>query len=363
MNCTDVAARLDLHSSARGGPAERADLDEHLAGCEDCAAAWRAETQLLALRIPPVPATLLERALLAARVAHSAQPRRARAPLVIAGLLLTGAALAAMTIVSVTRSPLLETTSSDSEPSAPANEQPVVVGGVAGDSNASEPRGRTTSVELVETALSLAPIVRRPPDYPPRALEEGLEGHVQVRFAVTAAGTVENLTVVESSDAQFEAPAMSTVSAWRYLPRIVAGKRVRTDGIHTVIRFALGGDRRPPSSKEQQTQQEALRELRRFSNGVEVAVDRLAADDLRGAELQLDEMQAMYGSDRIDLWRKRRPVLGDERARGGTVGAAREPLLRASSIRSGAADAAAPARRDNRGSSDRRHTAQQPGSR
>jgi tetratricopeptide (TPR) repeat protein len=28
----------------------------------------------------------------------------------------------------------------------------------------------------------------------------------------------------------------------------------------------------------------------------------LAADDLRGVELQLDEMQALYGADRAELW-------------------------------------------------------------
>jgi hypothetical protein len=31
-------------------------------------------------------------------------------------------------------------------------------------------------------------------------------------------------------------------------------------------------------------------------------MDRLAADNLRGVELQLDEMQAIYGADRADLW-------------------------------------------------------------
>jgi tetratricopeptide (TPR) repeat protein len=31
-------------------------------------------------------------------------------------------------------------------------------------------------------------------------------------------------------------------------------------------------------------------------------MDRLANDDLRGVELQLDEMQALFGADRADLW-------------------------------------------------------------
>ena len=45
-----------------------------------------------------------------------------------------------------------------------------------------------------------------------------------------------------------------------------------------------------------------MREYAAFSDDLEVALDRLAADDLRGVELQLDEMQAVYGAERADLW-------------------------------------------------------------
>jgi len=36
--------------------------------------------------------------------------------------------------------------------------------------------------------------------------------------------------------------------------------------------------------------------------GLTVALDRLAVDDFRGVELQLDEMQAVFGTERADLW-------------------------------------------------------------
>ena len=44
-----------------------------------------------------------------------------------------------------------------------------------------------------------------------------------------------------------------------------------------------------------------MREFVAFSNDLEIALDRLAVDDLRGAELQLDQMQAVYGAGRTDL--------------------------------------------------------------
>jgi TonB family protein len=165
-----------------------------------------------------------------------------------------------------------------------------------------------TSVELVETALTLAPLVRRPPDYPADALKRKLEGHVQLKFDVTAAGVVENISVVESSDAQFEDSAIRALSEWRYLPRIVAGKRVAAKDIHTTIRWQLTNDDVPPGDQRQHDAkvEAAMRANAAFSDGLEVAVDRLAADDLRGAELQLDQMLAVYpavGSFHGDIWR------------------------------------------------------------
>jgi tetratricopeptide (TPR) repeat protein len=69
-----------------------------------------------------------------------------------------------------------------------------------------------------------------------------------------------------------------------------------------VLRFALGGDPPPPDPERERAQQEAQRQYLAFSADLEVALDRLAADNLRGAELQLDEMQAIHGSHYADLW-------------------------------------------------------------
>src|SRR5688572_12338371 len=104
MSCNDIASVLDNHRIALLKPAERAAIDAHLASCADCSAAWQATNELLALRVPAMPATLLERALLASRLPQSAPARRARSAVVVGSVLLAGvAAAAAVTIVSMTR--------------------------------------------------------------------------------------------------------------------------------------------------------------------------------------------------------------------------------------------------------------------
>jgi TonB family protein len=305
MSCTDVAAVLDSHRMARLGPAERAQIDAHLATCPDCSAAWHAQADLAALRVPSVPATLLERALLASRLPQSAPARRTRTPIVVASVLLAGAAAAAMTYVSMTRQSLVSPPSSEVE-AAPASTSPDTT--LAAAEPQAEPvlaltdEDTPTAVELVEVALGVQPIVRANPTYPPQALKDGLGGHVQLKFDVTAAGTVENITVVESSDPQFEQHAVQALAEWRYLPRIVAGKRVSSKGIHTIIRFALEADRGPAPPPPSEEQLAAQRQWLAFYADLEIAMDRLAADDLRGVELQLDEMQALYGAERAELW-------------------------------------------------------------
>jgi len=306
MNCTEVAAILDTHRSRRLAAAERAAVDMHLSECDDCAAAWLAQSELLALRVPPMPTTLPQRALLASRAPQSAEPRRARMPIVMGSVLLAGAALAAgVTIVTMTReqSVPLGTAADVEPPAAPAAASATLEPVTRADAAPATPPGDgVTSVELVETALSIVPLVRHNPQYPARALARGVEGQVQVKFDVTAAGVVENVSVVESSDAQFDDATVEAVAQWRYLPRIAAGKRVASEGVRTMIRFALEGDQTPPNPRRNREAEEAQREYLVFSAGLRVALDRLAADDLRGAELQLDEVQAVHGATYGQLW-------------------------------------------------------------
>ena len=80
---------------------------------------------------------------------------------------------------------------------------------------------------------------------------------------------------------------------------------MRHEGVHTIIQFQLAGDKEPtpePSQAEREKAEKAMRQYREYGAGLVVALDRLAGDDFRGVELQLDEMQALYGTERADLW-------------------------------------------------------------
>jgi len=84
------------------------------------------------------------------------------------------------------------------------------------------------------------PLVRVDPDYPPRAIYAGTEGWVQVRFSVTATGSVRDPVVVASEPGTlFDEAALKAVARWRYTPRVVDSVAVERVGLQTVIRFEL----------------------------------------------------------------------------------------------------------------------------
>jgi len=226
-------------------------------------------------------------------------------PLVVGSALLAGAAAAAVTM-SVLREQPAPTVSSPAVEQAAASDAASAETATQTDAAAAPAGDGVTAVELVETGHDdVIPLVRENPLYPPQALAKGLAGRVQLKFDVTAAGTVENVSIVESSDAVFEESAAAALAQWRYLPRILAGKRVRHEGVHTIIQFQLAGYKEAtaePSQGEREKAEKAMREYREYGEGLEVALDRLAVDDFRGVELQLDELQALYGTERADLW-------------------------------------------------------------
>ncbi|HET7131480.1 MAG TPA: energy transducer TonB, partial [Gammaproteobacteria bacterium] len=78
------------------------------------------------------------------------------------------------------------------------------------------------------------PIVRTPPDYPPEALAQHLEGWAKIEFTITSEGAVTDAVVVASSSPEFNAPTLAAVQQWRYNPRPVARPRVQT-----IIRYQL----------------------------------------------------------------------------------------------------------------------------
>ncbi len=294
MNCTDVNAIMDEHRDARLTAAERSAVDAHLSCCGDCTAAWNAHTELLATTVPAMSPALLDSVLGAIRL--RARPTYgARRGVIVATVLLAGAALAAIGVMQ-----LHELTGDDSAPtSVPALSVPTTSSAPADTTGNPTSAARGAGSLPVDTAaieLSVIPLVRTPPDYPVTALERGLQGSVTLRFDVTATGVVENVGVVESTDAVFEDTAASALAQWTYLPRVAAGKRVATLNQQTVLRFQLDNSPVPAPRQTTPSPEEVAREadFRSLSAAMEVARERMTNDDLRGAELELDEARALY---------------------------------------------------------------------
>jgi len=84
------------------------------------------------------------------------------------------------------------------------------------------------------------PLVRIPPDYPPRALSRGIEGWVRVQFTISINGSVKDAIVVAAEPPNvFDQAALAAIARWRYNPRIVNGEPVERVGVQTEIRFEL----------------------------------------------------------------------------------------------------------------------------
>jgi len=293
MNCTDIAKIMDEHAEAHLTTAERCALDEHAASCEPCALAWHAQTALLALPIPVTPHSLLAGVLRALPAAAAGAPRRARARIVVLGALLAaGVALATIAYMTVSEWPGGDSTpaaASRGDAERPATNPTREPRSSATDS-AAQSSNRATPIPVPEVGYLL--VGRTPPNYPPAAIERGIEGWVNVKFTIGANGAVTDATVSESSDPLFEQSAITAVVSWKYLPRVVSGKRVAVPDVQTIIRFQLTPDRPPPEERARILK--GAESYAGFARGVEIAWQRAADDDFRGAELELDELGATY---------------------------------------------------------------------
>ena len=84
------------------------------------------------------------------------------------------------------------------------------------------------------------PLVRIPPDYPPRAQQRGIEGWVLIEFTITPSGTVADPKVLDADPkGMFEDAALKAISRWKYNPKVENGVNVERKGIRVVLRFDL----------------------------------------------------------------------------------------------------------------------------
>ena len=95
-------------------------------------------------------------------------------------------------------------------------------------------------------AREALPLVRVPPDYPPTALRQGIEGWVRLQFTIADNGSVRDPVVIASDPpGVFDDAALRAIVRWRYNPRVENGIAVERRGVQTEIRFALAPESPP----------------------------------------------------------------------------------------------------------------------
>ncbi|WP_421857784.1 energy transducer TonB [Oceanicaulis sp.] len=83
------------------------------------------------------------------------------------------------------------------------------------------------------------PMVRIPPQFPPRAQERGISGNCVMRFDVTPDGTPTNIEALSCTSSLFERSSIRAVERWRYEPRIENGNAVWRRGVQTTIDYQM----------------------------------------------------------------------------------------------------------------------------
>lgn len=85
-------------------------------------------------------------------------------------------------------------------------------------------------------------LVKKPPVFPRKAEQARKEGYVVVEYTVDAAGVVRDPVVIEQMPkGWFGKEAIRSTKGYRYLPKVVGGKRLVSKGERTTVSFSLGG--------------------------------------------------------------------------------------------------------------------------
>lgn len=121
---------------------------------------------------------------------------------------------------------------------APSEDMSTIVGEIP-DFDAPNLTGADVSFDVSDRDAQ--PMVRIPPQYPPRAAERGVEGSCSVRFDVTPDGTPTNITITTCDSSLFERSTIRAVERWRYEPRVEGGQAVWRRGVQTRLDYSLEG--------------------------------------------------------------------------------------------------------------------------
>lgn len=87
---------------------------------------------------------------------------------------------------------------------------------------------------------NVTPVFRVQPLYPMSAQRRGIEGWVEVEFAIDKNGHVTNPQIIDSQPKKiFDRAVLRAISRWRYQPQMFDGVPVMRDGMRVLINFEL----------------------------------------------------------------------------------------------------------------------------
>lgn len=140
----------------------------------------------------------------------------------------------------------------------------------------------------------LVPVFRPVPEYPRRAVRDGVNGFVEFQVTVNPDGTVRDLRVIQAEPpGMFEAAASKAMLKWKFKPKLVDGKAVESAGTQRV-EFYLAGSPRPGRNDACEKSRKPARKAGTMSSKkidrLEAALALVSKPDLAGAEAALLEL-------------------------------------------------------------------------
>ena len=102
------------------------------------------------------------------------------------------------------------------------------------------PKLDRSNFEITVSDRDAQPLVRIPPQMPPRAEKSG---HCRVKFNVSPEGQPFDVVTTYCTEKLFERPSIRSVQKWKYNPKIQDGRPVGRSGVESKITFKLADDR------------------------------------------------------------------------------------------------------------------------
>jgi protein TonB len=83
------------------------------------------------------------------------------------------------------------------------------------------------------------PVSKQAPDYPTRAMDQGLEGECTVSYTVNAQGRIENPKAEADCHPLFVRPSINAAKQFQYQPRMVNGQAVSVAQVRNVFQYRI----------------------------------------------------------------------------------------------------------------------------